>query len=341
MLILHAGARLLLGLLPVLVFLAALVLLDSYKLMRPRRVVALLAVGGVIAVVSLALNRALTDPLGLDRAQVARYLAPIIEEVLKAIPVIALVVRRRVGFLVDAAITGFAVGAGFAAVENLHYFVALGPSSLVLWVVRGFGTALMHGSVTAITAVLAKLLADRHGSTSVWVFLPGLLLAIVLHSAFNHFFLSPNVTTVILLVVIPAFFVALFHFSELRTRDWLGAGFDSDQELLELIHSGQVATSRIGAYLAELTERFPPTVVVDMLCLLRLRLELSIQAKGMLLMREAGFPVEPDPEVGAKFAELRFLEHSIGPTGLLAMAPFFHFSDRDLWQYHMLGDSSK
>jgi len=78
--------------------------------------------------------------------------------------------------------------------------------------------------------------------------------------------------------------------------------------------------------------------VVDMLCLLRLRLELSIQAKGMLLMREAGFPVEPDPEVKAKFEELRFLEHSIGPTGLLAMAPFFHFSDRDLWQYHMLGD---
>ena len=26
-----------------------------------------------------------------------------------------------------------------------------------------------------------------------------------------------------------------------------------------------------------------------------------------------------------------------GRTGLLAMAPLFHFSDRDLWQYHMIG----
>ena len=334
----HAGARLLLGLLPVLVFLVALVLLDSFKLMRPRRVVVLLAAGGGIAIAGLALNRVLADPLGLDRVQVARYLAPTVEELLKSIPVIALVARRRVGFLVDAAIAGFAVGAGFAAVENLHYFVALGPSSLVLWVVRGFGTALMHGSVTAIMAVLAKLLADRHGCSRAWVYVPGLVLAVALHSLFNHFLLSPSVSTVMLLIAIPVFFVALFHFSELRTRDWLGAGFDSDQELLELIHSGQITTSRIGAYLAELTGRFPPTVVVDMLCLLRLRLELSIQAKGMLLMREAGFPVKPDPEVEAKFAELRFLEHSIGPTGLLAMAPFFHFSDRDLWQYHVLGD---
>ena len=338
MLILHAGARLLLGLLPVLVFLAALVLLDSYKLMRARRVALLLAAGAIAAVLSLALNRMLAEPLGLDRAQVARYLAPVVEELLKAVPVIALLARRRVGFLVDAAIAGFAVGAGFAAAENLHYFVALGPSSVVLWVVRGFGTALMHGSVTAIAAILAKLLADRHGSSRPWIYLPGLLLAVLLHSVFNHFVLSPGLSTVVLLVVIPVFFVAVFHLSELRTRDWLGAGFDSDQELLELIHSGQVTSSRIGAYLAELTGRFPPTVVVDMLCLLRLRLELSIQAKGMLLMREAGFPVEPDPEVKAKFEELRFLEHSIGPTGLLAMAPFFHFSDRDLWQYHMLGD---
>jgi protease PrsW len=338
MMVLHAGARLLLGLLPVLTFLAALVLLDSYKLMRARRVVMLLLTGAGAAIVSLAINRGLAEAVGLERVEAALYLAPAVEEALKAIPVLVLLARRRVGFLVDAAITGFAVGAGFAAAENLQYFVALGPSSLLLWVVRGFGTALMHGSVTAVLAILAKLLADRHGRTRSWTILPGLVLATAMHSLFNHFFLSPNVSTVVLLLVIPLFFVGVFHMSELRTRDWLGAGFDSDQELLELIHSGEVASSRIGAYLGELKERFPPTVVADMLCLLRLRLELSIQAKGILLMRGAGFPVAPDPEVAAKFQELRYLEHSIGPTGRLAMAPFFHFSDRDLWQYHLLGD---
>jgi hypothetical protein len=149
--------------------------------------------------------------------------------------------------------------------------------------------------------------------------------------------LSPNLTTAAMLVVLPVFFVLVFHISELGTRHWLGVGFDSDAELLELIHSGKLSSSRIGAYFEELKERFDPTTVADMLCLLRLRLELSIRAKGILLMRQSGFSPEPDPELEAKFAELAYLEHSIGRTGLLAMAPFFHFSDRDLWQYHMLG----
>ena len=104
-----------------------------------------------------------------------------------------------------------------------------------------------------------------------------------------------------------------------------------------MIHSGQISSSRIGAYFEELKGRFPATTVADMLCLLRLRLELSIRAKGILLMRQSGFTVEPDPEIKEHFDELRYLEHSVGRTGLLAMAPFFHLSDRDLWQFHMLG----
>ena len=76
----------------------------------------------------------------------------------------------------------------------------------------------------------------------------------------------------------PLFFVGVFHLSELRTRDWLGTGFDSDRERLELIHSGGITSSRIGAHLGELKERFQPTVVVDMLCALR-RLSISERAR--------------------------------------------------------------
>ncbi|MBD3871853.1 MAG: hypothetical protein IFK91_02870, partial [Acidobacteria bacterium] len=186
-------------------------------------------------------------------------------------------------------------------------------------------------------AIISKQLVDTRGGPRPWVFLPGLALATVLHSAFNHFFIAPTVTTVLILVVLPVFFVAVFHFSESRTREWLGTGFDTDSELLEMISAGQASDSRIGAYLEELRERFPPPTVVDMVCLLRLRLELSIRAKGILLARQAGFEVPPDPDMEGRFAELRFLEHSIGRTGLLAMSPLFHFSDRDLWQYHMIG----
>jgi len=66
------------------------------------------------------------------------------------------------------------------------------------------------------------------------------------------------------------------------------------------------------------------------------RLELSIRAKGILLMRQSGFEAPPDPEVEERFTELTYLEKSIGRTGLRALNPVFSISDRDLWQYHML-----
>jgi RsiW-degrading membrane proteinase PrsW (M82 family) len=336
MLIALAGLKLLLGLLPVLCFLLALILLDSFKLVKLRTVAGLIAAGGVAAVASLFINRQLGIAFGLDLGTFTRYVAPVVEEICKSAIVVYLIARHRVAFLVDAAIIGFAVGAGFAAVENIHYFVALEENGVALWIVRGFGTALMHGSVSAIVAIISKQMVERRGGPHPWVFMPGLALAIVLHSAFNHFFIAPTVTTVLILVVLPVFFVAVFHFSETRTREWLGTGFDTDAELLEIIGAGRASDSRIGAYLVELRKRFPPSTVVDMVCLLRLRLELSIRAKGILLARQAGFEVPPDPDMEGRFAELRFLEQSIGRTGLLAMSPLFHFSDRDLWQYHMI-----
>jgi len=332
----HAGLRVGLALLPVLTFLLVLVLMDSYKLVRPRRVAWMLVAGAAAAIVSLGLNVVLLEIADVAPTAVARYLAPLVEEILKGAAVTWVVARRRVGFLVDAAILGFAVGAGFAALENLHYLVTLSQPSLLLWGVRGFGTAVMHGSVTAIMAILSKQLADTHGVDRPWVYLPGLAIATVLHSAFNHFVLSPSMTTVLMLVLLPVFFVAVFTFSERRTREWLGVGFDTDAELLRTIQAGQLGSSRIGQYLHELRSRFPAETVADMLCLLRLRLELSIKAKGILMAREAGFDLPPDPELDAHFAELRYLEHTIGSTGLLALKPVFHFSDRDLWQHHLL-----
>ncbi len=335
--IVHAGLRIALGLLPVFSFLIALMLLDSFKLVRLRTVALVIVVGGLAAVASLFVNQFVAAATGVGDVTLARYIAPLVEELLKGTVIVVLIARHRIAFLVDAAILGFSVGAGFAAVENLHYFVILDDPNIALWIVRGFGTALMHGSVTAIMAIISKQLADTRDGFHVALYVPGLGLAVVLHSLFNHFFLAPTVTTALLLVALPVFFVAVFHISERRTREWLGTGFDTDAELLTVIASGDVSDSRIGVYLQDLRERFPPTTVVDMVCLLRLRLELSIRAKGILLARQSGFEVPADPDMEGRFNELHFLEDTIGRTGLLALSPLFHFSDRDLWQYHMIG----
>ncbi len=330
------AASILVGSVPVLLFLAGLVLMDSYKLVAPRALLRAIAAGGAVAGLALLANR-LALEAGVGPIVLRRYLAPVLEEALKLAWVVFLVRSHRAGFLVDAGIQGFAVGAGFALVENVTYALALAGFQPLLWLVRGLGTAIMHGSTTAMAAVLAKDLSDRRDAAGPRAFLPGLGLAAAVHSAFNHLTLQPFAATALLLLSMPLLLLVVIEHSERATRAWLGAGFDSDVELLELILGEHISDSRVGRYLESLKHRFPGPVVADMLCLLRIHLELSLRAKGLLLARQIGISLEPDERLRDNFRELRFLERSVGPTGRLAMQPFLRTSSRDLWQLHVLG----
>jgi protease PrsW len=322
--------------LPVFLFLGALVLIDSYKLVALRAILLSVLAGVAAALAGYVVNVSLGPALGLGPDRYSRYVAPVIEESLKAVFVIYLLRRNRVGFVVDAAIHGFAIGTGFAFLENLYYLQAAAGATLWTWLVRGFGTAIMHGGATAIVAMVAKTLQSRFGAFRLWFVLPGLGAAIVLHSLYNHFLLQPLLATALIVLVLPTLSVAVFQHSERETRGWLGTGFDTDQELLRVVRSGQVSGTPVGTYIKTLRSRFAPEVIVDMMCLLRLRAELAIRAKGVLMMREAGFDAAPDPTLKDTFGELRYLEKSIGRTGLLALDPFLHTSTRDVWQLNVL-----
>jgi RsiW-degrading membrane proteinase PrsW (M82 family) len=329
-------APILISLLPVFIFLVSLIVLDSYKLVHRNSVIIAILYGCGIAGISFLLNTTVIQKSGLNFTIYARYIAPIIEEVLKATYLVYLIKRKKVGFMVDAAIYGFAVGAGFAFVENLYYLTSLPDASLFLWVIRGFGTAVMHGGTTAIVGILAKSSADARGTESILMFSKGLLIAIVIHSYFNHFFLHPAFSPLTIIIGLPLTLMYVFQKSEEVTREWLGVGFDSNVDLLQTLTSGNLPQTKIGTYLKTLQSRFRGEVIADMICYLQIYLELSIRAKGVLLMREAGFSPPQEADTVEKFTELKFLERSIGQTGKLALHPFLHTSGRDLWQLNVL-----
>jgi protease PrsW len=327
------------ALLPVLLFLGLLVFLDSFKLVSLRSVLVALLAGVLAALAGAQANGWLLDATGLSTHALSRYVAPLVEESLKALWIVLLLKRGRVGFLVDAAILGFAVGAGFALAENVEYLRALAEPRLFLWLARGFGTAILHGATTAVFALLAKMLADRHPGRLALAVVPGLLAAAGVHSLYNHFLVSPLLAAGVILVGLPLLVVAVFERSERATREWLGVGFDSDVELFESISSGQALETRLGEYLRSLKARFPGEVVADMLCLLRIQAELAIRAKGLLLAREAGLEAPVGDDVRANLLELRYLEKSIGLTGLLALKPVLRESARDIWQVYLLEEA--
>jgi RsiW-degrading membrane proteinase PrsW (M82 family) len=322
--------------LPVFMFLGALVLIDSYKLVALRAVLIAVVAGALAGLVGYAVNVRLRPALDMDVITYARYISPVVEETLKGAYVVYLISRNRVGFVVDAAILGFAIGTGFAFLENVYYLRVSPDATIWTWIVRGFGTAVMHGGTTAIVAMVARALHDRATELRPKLLLPGLVVAVLLHSLYNHFILQPVLATALIALVFPWVAAGIFKQSERDTRSWIGSGFDTDQELLRAIRTGQMSETSVGRYLATVRSRFAPEVIVDMMCLLRLRAELGIRAKGLLMLREAGFDAEPDPVAQDTFVELRYLEKSIGRTGMLALGPFIRTSTRDLWQLNLL-----
>ncbi len=325
------------GLLPVVIFLVVLVFMDSYKLVSLKTVLWVIAGGGLCTFAAMHLNGWLLAGSGLEFKPYTRYVSPLVEESLKALVMVFLFRSSRIGFLVDAAIMGFAVGAGFALVENFFYLQTHSSASMGVWIVRGFGTAIMHGGATAIFGIMSQSLTERSMKINPVYYLPGLLAASFLHSIFNHFLVSPIIETMVILLILPPSLYFVFRRSASMMHDWLEIDLDADMDLISMINSGEFSQSKIGEFLNDLRGRFGGIIVVDMLCYLRIYTELAIRAKGMLLMRENGLELPAGERTRANFEELRYLEKSIGKTGCLAMKPFLQMERKDLWQMNVLG----
>jgi len=137
--------------LPVILFLFCLFMLDSFKLVNRKILLLCLIWGGIAALISYFLNTWLNKQISLNYREFSWYIAPLTEEITKVIFIIILISRQKIGFSIDAAIYGFAAGTGFALSENMVYLLRLGSETgMIIWILRGFGTALMHGGSTAL-----------------------------------------------------------------------------------------------------------------------------------------------------------------------------------------------
>ncbi len=325
------------ALLPVLLFLAGLVQLDGYKLMRLRMMFVLLVTGALAAGVSYLLNNLAFAHFHGSFVTYSRYVSPWIEESLKAALLVFLIRTRRVGLPVDAGIAGFAIGTGFAVVENLYYLAARPHTVLAVQVIRGFGTAIMHGGTAAILAMISNTLYERRPSGGLHLLLPGLFAAVALHTGYNYLLVRPALATLATLLVLPFVIYLVFDHSERILRTWIEVDLETDVKRLEAISAGTFLDSPSGRYLQALRDRFKGEQLADMLCYVRVHGELAVRAKGLLLLRETGMPEPPlDAETRGRLAELAQLERAIGKTGLLALRPLMMATGKEIWQLTLL-----
>jgi RsiW-degrading membrane proteinase PrsW (M82 family) len=336
------------ALVPVLICLALFVSLDVFKLMKLSEVVGLLIGGAILAAMSygvaasyFAVNWRQVADLPLGRTDYTRWVAPAVEEALKGALIVFLFWRNRIGYLVDAAISGFAVGAGFSLAENLLYLHDFLDVNLGVWLVRGLGTAIMHGGAVAIMACASQaLLAPRlRLSTAEFrlnplAFLPGLLAAFALHATFNHFPDQPLADMAIVLVAVPITLFVIFAVGERYAHRWLADDQAAHAQLLGDLQSGAFDDTEAGRALASLAERLGERGA-ELMAYVRLHTALVVRAEATLLAVEGREAVELT-SLKADFAQLHAFEKTLGRAAVAAVRQHLKFSRNDLWEMHEL-----
>jgi RsiW-degrading membrane proteinase PrsW (M82 family) len=330
----------LIALLPVMVLVVVLFRLDSHRLLGTHLMLRIFIAGGLSAVACYYLNAIAIEYLAMDLNRYVRFGAPVIEEAVKAAILVYLFRTNRIGFLIDAGILGFTVGAGFAFIENLYYLHTASDAHYVVWAVRGFGTAIMHGGATALFAIISQVLTERHLKLNALYYLPGLVVAILLHSIFNHFPVSPVLSTAVTLLILPTILFLLFERNTATIHNFLEMDFAAHRKLLNQINHGELSGCEAGRFLQDMRDKLAAPVVEEMIDYFRLHTELVLNAETILLGRERGVDIEIGAEITDKLKQMHALENHIGRAGLRTLRPHLQFSAKDMWEIHLLEEES-
>jgi protease PrsW len=339
--------KIIISLVPVVACLGVFVMVDVFKLVPLTEIGVLLVAGAAMAGACYFIAGGVMDTFPLQDvhsfSHYSQYVAPPIEETMKAVLVVGLFAFNRIGYLIDAAIAGFAIGAGFSLAENIFYLHQFADADMAVWLVRGLGTAIMHGGATAIVAVLAQVLyAPRLRAAAdsfrfnIFLFLPGLLGAVALHAAFNHFTDAPLMAMAIVLVAVPIAIISIFSLGERYARRWLAAGHGAHAKLLEDIDNGAFALTPDGRAVQALADRLDAAGAADILDYIRTHTELVVQAEDRLMALEDHEVLAREAKVREQFKHLHTLEKRLGRSVVLAARQHLRFSRNDLWEMHEL-----
>jgi len=207
------------------------------------------------------------------------------------------------------------------------------------WLVRGFGTAIMHGTTLAVLAAIAHEFAERetreaaadYDFSLIW-FVPGYGVAVALHTAFNQFPDRPMISMMGAILFAPIALIAILNFGTAEAQRWLATECAEHKAQLEALRAGRWPDGAAGKKIASLAERLDPEAAKRIRRYWELKAWLVAEAEEVM-MEEATGDVEFDASaVRAAFAELEGLKGALGRSTFAAMQALLPFSRNDYWE---------
>ncbi|MEW6403069.1 MAG: PrsW family glutamic-type intramembrane protease [Chloroflexota bacterium] len=292
-----------------------------------------IAAGMFVSLVAGLIQSGIVESGWLNRTQVAREVAPILEELLKAFILVFLVRRADFNYVVDGAIYGIGAGLGFAVVETAFYVMGTDGSAINLARDRVFSANLIHAAASGLvgSALAASQLERGFKRTVFAVF--GLTLAIFLHMGFNLMVTAgTSVVLAILAGCISFGCVALIVELSLKVQGkWIAESLG----MTDQVTTGEAAVvqriQNMDEVLAPINQQFGPDKAVQTESLIYLQAEIGIK-RG--LVQQTADPVKRSTlqtELNRLTTEMNALRKAIGPYCLLFVRSIYLARGSQLW----------
>ena len=326
------------ALVPVLIMLVMFIWLDVFKLMTTWETLGLLLLGALTAGAAYPVSGTFLDALPLGFSNYSRFVAPWIEELVKGLAIVGLFWFNRIGYKLDAVISGFAIGAGFSVVENILYLTRFPELTANVWMVRGLGTAVMHGTTCAVLAATAHEFAERETRDAaaefdfnpLW-FVPGYLIAVGIHTAFNQFPDRPLLAMTGILAIAPFVIMAIFRFGAVEAQQWLNEEREGTRAALAAWEAGKFPDDASGRKIAALVKRADGATAAKMREYCQLLTWLLLQAEDTL-HDQVTDTEKLHAEGKQAFDRLDQLKRELGKTNVATLRALLPYSRNDYWE---------
>ena len=330
------------ALLPVVIYIFVVYKIDNFALISVRNLLLQVLYGMVTALVCFGLFQLTGEMLADEHSD---YVNPVLEELVKGLPLLYLASRKKIVFFIDSVICGAAVGGGFSILENIFYLLlGDGITGIGTVLFRGLEVALIHMGCSAIVAaglMLVIRLIERSRSRlglkrsdiAMSVFL--LLEAPVLHVCHNAFHFNPLMQFIFVFGTMGGLLMWTYYYDVDMIHRWLDKGLDKQLSLLDSIKNGHLDDTPTGIFLQSVKDAFPPEDFFDIICYVQLHVELSVASKSRVMIRESGLdrdlPLADDYKelILSQYAEYKLLEENLGKAARMTIAPIVKYYPAD------------
>ena len=335
------------AILPVVIYIFIIYKIDNFSLINVKNLFLQVLCGMVAALVCFGLFQLTGLILSENQSD---FFNPVLEEIIKAIPLLWLATRKKIVFFIDSVICGAAIGGGFSILENIFYLLLGNEMGIGTVLFRGLEVALIHMGCSAIIAAglmlgIRLILRSRSRlpikNSDALMVISLLVVAPVLHVCHNTFHFNPLVQFIFVIGTMGGLLVWTYFYDVEMIHRWLDTGLDKQLSLLDSIKKGQLSDTPTGHFLQSVKDAFPPEDFFDMICFVQLHVRLSGASRSRVMLWESGLerdlPLTDEMKelILSQYTEYRLLEKRLGNTARMTIAPIVKY---DPAEYKALED---